>query len=291
MTARTALLFLMVLLVPLAAGADDSPLAILMAQEGEVMVMRSGDALDATFGMHLDQGDEIRTGEESMADIVFATGQVLQLGANGRLVVQGTDAAAAGGTSPSIATAADGIVKLQGKRGTSAMFMRGDKTDEIIAVSPRDGQAVRLSTRPVFRWSGGSGEMEFRLLHGSEVVWSGTVTDVESLVYPADAPALSGGESYSWFVATADPLLPPAQTQTAFFETLTAEEEAALDESLASLEQAPVSPSTRAVLAAGLLFDEGLVDEAVGVVDAAIESDDDAGLRSIRDGLRAANWP
>lgn len=293
MMPRPALMFLALLLLPVRATAGDSPLAVLMAQQGDVTVLRSGEALDANFGMHLDQGDEIRTGADSSADIVFATGQALQLGANGRLVVQGGEAAAAGGTSPEIFGSADRLLQLKGTRGTSAIgrVRSGGEGAEIIAVSPRF--SARVGTRPVFEWSGGSGEIELTLEHEGAEVWTGTAVDAQSLQYPDDAPELVGGSSYSWRVRVADPLaISPAQSQTAFFETMTAEQESELDRTLDQLASAPVSEATRAVLEASVLFDHGLVDEAIGVMDRAIEvSGEESGLGEVRESLRVATWP
>ena len=92
---------------------------------------------------------------------------------------------------------------------------------------------------------------------------------------------------------TADPLaMSAAESQTAFFQTLTAAQEAELGELLNGLEAAEVAPSTRAVLMAGILFDHGLVDEAIQTIGEAIESSPDAeGLAAVRDNLRGAYWP
>ena len=88
MNARIGLLSLVLLMIPLLAAGQEEPLALLMAQQGEVTVVRGADALTGEFGMYLDLGDEIRTGLDSSADILFATGQALKLGPNGSLVVQ-----------------------------------------------------------------------------------------------------------------------------------------------------------------------------------------------------------
>ena len=293
MNARVGLLTLVLLMIPLLAAAQDAPLAVLMAQEGEVTVMRGADAMTGEFGMHLDLGDEIRTGLDSRADILFATGQALQLGANGSLIVQ-TATGGSAGASPSNFASVDRLLKLRGSQGTSVIGrVRGGSTAEIIAVSPR--QIARLRARPVFRWSGGSdsGELQVTVEHGGEILWQGGVTGANSLEYPSDAPEFVGGESYPWRVKTNDPLaLSAAESQTAFFEMLTDAQESELDATLASLSQAELGISTRAVMMAGVLFDHGLVGEAIETIDSAIEgSPDAAGLESVRENLRGAYWP
>ena len=89
-----------------------------------------------------------------------------------------------------------------------------------------------------------------------------------------------------------DPLAPEAQSQTAFFETLTAAQEEQVDQTLTALAETPVSAPTRAVLRASVLFEHGLVGEAIEVLDAAIATGDAAGgLVSVRENLRGAVWP
>ena len=293
MNARITILCLVTLLLPLTAAAEDDPLAVLMARQGEVTVMRGGDELGASFGMHLDQGDEIRTGANSSADIVFATGQALQLGANGRLVVQGSADQESGGTSPEVFGSTQQIITVRGPRGASGIgnVRSAGTTEEMIAVAPRI--AARPGTEPVFEWSGGSGEVELTLTRDGAVIWTATATDAQSIPYPADAPDLAAGAQYAWFVKVSDPLaLSPAQSQTAFFEVLSAESQAELEETLESIEGTPVSVKTRAMLAAGVLFDYGLIHEAVATIDGTLaESGDDPDLAEVRDNLLAASWP
>jgi hypothetical protein len=287
MHARTGILVLTVLLMPLTAFAQDAPLAVLMAQQGDVIVQRGDEALSGQFGMHLDLGDEIRTGAESSADIVFSTGQALQLGANGSLVVQANE-----GSASEVFASADRLLKLRDARGTVPVSgMRGGNSAEIIAVSPR--RTVRLSERPVFQWSGGEGGLELTIERGGEVHWQEEISGEGRYAYPADAPEFVEGETYSWRVKTADPLaLSSAESQTAFFQILTTAQEAELDVTLSGLEGTEVAPSTRAVLMASVLFDHGLVDEAIETIDAAMaESPDAEGLAAVRDNLRGAYWP
>jgi hypothetical protein len=287
MCARTGILILTILLLPLAALAEDAPLAVLMAQQGDVIVQRGDEALAAQFGMHLDLGDEIRTGADSAADIVFSTGQALQLGANGSLVVQASE-----GSSSEVFASADRLLKLRDSRGTVAVSgMRGGNSAEIIAVSPR--RSARVSEPPVFQWSGGEGDLELTIERGGEVHWQGEISGEGRYEYPADAPGFTEGETYSWRVKTADPLaLSPAESQTAFFQTLTTEQEAELEGTLSGLKSAEVALSTRAVLMASVLFDHGLVGEAIETIDAAMADSPDAeGLAAVRDNLRGAYWP
>jgi hypothetical protein len=84
----------------------------------------------------------------------------------------------------------------------------------------------------------------------------------------------------------------PAESQTAFFQTLTSAQEQELESALNELEAADVAASTRAVLMASVLFDHGLVEEAIETIDVAIEGSPDAeGLTAVRENLRGAYWP
>lgn len=292
MRARIGLFALLVLFLPLDAPAQDAPLAVLMARQGEVTVMRGSASLAGEFGMHLGLGDEIRTGTESSADILFSTGQALQLGANGSLVVQGTETPASV-TAPNVFAQADQLLMVGGEEGTSLIggVRSAPDTAEIIAVSPR--VAARSQARPVFRWAGGSGELEITIEQAGKVHWRGKVRDTNEFEYPADGPAFVGGATYSWRVRTDDPLaLVAAESQTAFFTTLDADKEAELEATLAGVRSTELAAATRAVMAAGVLFDHGLVDEAIAEIDHAIaDGGEVAGLSAVRENLRGSYWP
>lgn len=292
MNARLGLLVLLTLLLPLGALAQDAPVAVLMARQGDVTVMRGSDAVAGAFGMHLGLGDEIRTGSQSSADILFSTGQALQLGANGSLVVQGaTDAPSAAG--PMVVAQTDQLMMVGGASGTSVIggVRSANDSAEIIAVSPR--RAARSLARPVFRWAGGSGELELTVEHAGKVYWKGKVKDTNQLEYPADAPALSGGETYSWRVRSDDPLaLGAAESQTAFFTTLNGTQEAELEATLTKVRSVKLADATRAVMAAGVLYDHGLVDEAIQEIDVALAAGGETeGLTAVRENLRGSVWP
>jgi hypothetical protein len=300
MRARVAATLLVALLLAptFVYAQGESPLALLMARHGDVTVLREGASMAGEFGMHLDAGDEIRTGEQSSADIVFATGQMLQLGANGRLVVQGSRPAGASGSSAqsSSANPVEHVLKLKDARGTSRLgaVRSGGSTAEILAVSPRGSNKTRAK-RPIFRWSGGdeAGELLFAVEADGKPFFETTVSGASSLQYPNDAPALESGKSYAWRVKTSDPLaLSPAESQTAFFEVLSHEEAQQVEGEIAALEEAEISDATRAVLLAGILYDHRLVDEAIEVMDLALKSEDaDPGMVEVLENLRDAIWP
>ena len=91
--------------------------------------------------------------------------------------------------------------------------------------------------------------------------------------YPADAPALTPGVRYTLQVTAAG--RPP---QDAWFELVDAERAREVAADLAGLEQAlgpSVSPTSRAVLRAGLLAREGFMHDARRVVVAALAADRD----------------
>jgi hypothetical protein len=91
--------------------------------------------------------------------------------------------------------------------------------------------------------------------------------------YPSDAPALTPGVRYTLQVVSGSQ---PAQE--AWFEVVDAERARAVASDLAGLEQelgGSVSPTSRAVLKAGLLAREGFLHDARSVVVAGLAADRD----------------
>jgi hypothetical protein len=117
-------------------------------------------------------------------------------------------------------------------------------------------------------------ELHFTVYNESGVQWETDVTDLTTLTYPADAPVLTPGVSYSWTVETTDPLVsPPLRTTAAFFEVIAPGEVAALDSELAQIDQDKPGEVTYRLMRASLFFDNGLMANAIDETEAAIALD------------------
>ena len=141
-----------------------------------------------------------------------------------------------------------------------------------IIVSPRNGRV--LPEALAFEWLGSRFTRYSVRLTGpaGPVIERREVTGAR-WEYPADAPALAPGARYTLQVTTVGH--PP---QEAWFELVDAERAREVAGDLAGLEQAlgpSVSPTSRAVLRAGLLAREGFLHDARRVVVAALATDRD----------------
>ncbi len=290
MPARIAVLTLVcVCLLPLAAPAQDAaPLAVLMSRQGEVSIVRGGAAGAAQFGMHLQAGDEIRTGPDAAADILFAEGHSIHLGAGSSLTVQAprtAAAASADGEGKGDFAAVQRFLKLKEARGTSTLATLRSATAPA-ALEPAGPCQTRVrEARPVFRWRASRplGGLKLTVYDEGGVHWQAEVAEGEALAYPAGAPALEPGVRYSWTVETTDPLLfPPVRSRACFFEVLGDAERDEVAATLAASGGADLSPGAVSLLQAGVLYDHGLLDEAIEATRAALASDgSDPDLRSI----------
>jgi len=274
-------------LLPVVAAAEEAPLAVLMARQGDVRVARAGGKeLAGQFGMRLEGGDEIRTGAESSADIVFAAGNSIHLGANSNLVVQGgRPAAAPAGGGAGNFESVQRFVKLKESRGTSSLatLRSAEAPAELVPIGPC--QTKVREERPVFAWRASSevGPVKLTVYRDNGVQWQGEVGHGASFAYPAEAPPLLPGVRYSWTVETTDPLLfPPLRSAASFFEVIGAAERGTLDAELAAAGKQELSTAGRAALRAGVLFGHGLLDDAIEATQQALHANaGDADLRAI----------
>lgn len=279
-----------VLVLPAALPAADAPLAVLMSRQGEVSIVRGGAPEAAQFGSHLEAGDEIRTGADSSADILFAEGHSIHLGAGSNLTVQASrrGASAPGsdaGSGKGGFRAVQRFIKLKESRGTSTLATLRSAAGPA-ALEPAGPCQTRVrEARPLFRWRASRplGGLKLAVYHEGGVHWQAEVPAGEELAYPPEAPALAPGVRYSWTVETTDPLLfPPARSRACFFEVLADAERAEVAAALEAPAGADLSPAALSLLRAGVLYDHGLLDEAIEATRAAMATDaSDPGLRSI----------
>jgi hypothetical protein len=167
------------------------------------------------------------------------------------------------------------FLKLKNAEGSSAVggLRSGEKAPRLAALSPCQTR-VRVS-RPVFTWKIDDPSTELRLsVYGdSNMVWQTMVSNATTVAYPADAPALKAGVSYSWTLETTDPLVsPPLRTPAAFFTVLAPADASTLDADLARLD-ATQGAVTYHVTRASLYFDHGLVEDAISETKSALAVD------------------
>jgi hypothetical protein len=258
-----------------APAESDSPTAVLTSCKGPVTIVRAGGAAAATFGAALVEGDEVKTGADAEAEIMFASGNWVSVGANSSMKIKGQP-----GSKPKEQNfeVVQNFLKLKSSEGTSSIsgLRSGDKSTALVATSPC--QTKVRDARPTFRWSAEDPSLELNvvLYHESGVHWQSTVSGVTSVAYPTDAPALVPGVSYSWTLETADPLVsPPLRTPASFFEVIAAADVATLEKDLASIDAKKPGPTTYHLLRASLYFDRGLVADAIAETQAAVATDPD----------------
>jgi pentatricopeptide repeat protein len=274
------------------AQDEGTPLAVLMACSGPVTVHRSGGVkVKGTFGLPLQPGDEVKTGAGASAEVLFEAGHSLQIGANSNIQIKGqrgsTPAAPAGEpkTEKSFEVVQN-FLKLKNSEGTSVVtgLRAGNKDQDLVAVSP--SQTKVRNAHPTFQWEIADAATELRLTVYSDggVHWQEDVSGAKSLAYPAGAPELSPGVSYSWTLETTDPMeFPPRRTQAAFFEVIAPAAVAALDESIHAIDaDSKLSESSGHVIKASVYFNHGLLEDAIAETKSALEMDpDNASLQSI----------
>jgi hypothetical protein len=267
---------------PTSAEAD-APTAVLTSCKGPVTIIRAGGvSASATFGAALSEGDEVKTGADAEAEIMFAAGNWVQVGPNSSMRIK-----AQPGSKPREQNfeVVQNFLKLKSTEGTSSIsgLRSGDKASELIAVAPC--QTKVRDARPVFTWTAEDPSLELRLIvyNESGIHWQTDISGVTSAAYPADAPALVPGVSYSWTLETSDPMVsPPLRTTASFFEISAPNDIASLEKELASIDAKKPSPVSYHLMRASLYFDRGLVADAITETQAAVATDpDNASLHAI----------
>jgi len=263
-------------LLPADAVAQDGaePLAVLMSVQGTVTVQAAdGGTRAGAFGMHLNPGDTVQTGEDASAEILFSSGNLVQVGSNSRTGV-GQPRTASGSSNPNFQSV-QSFLKLKDSRGTSSVgTLRSGGTRE--ALSLRQPCQSRVSVDDLrFSWHSEDPAPELKLpLYGEDgVVFETEVLDAEEFASPADAPELVPGVSYSWTVETTDPLvIPPLRSPTGLFELISDEEQKKLDDQLAAVD-AGMSTESGHLYRASIYYGYGMLDQAIEETSTALEDD------------------
>jgi hypothetical protein len=278
--------------LPIPSSAQDNPAAVLTSCRGPVTVTRAdGKRFTASFGLALGSGDEVKTGAGAEAEIMFASGNWVQVGENSAMKIKGHP----GGSLESGGAHNDkdetesfevvqNFLKLKSSEGTSLIggLRSGDKASSLTALAPC--QTKVRAPRPTFRWKIDGPSQELRLtVYGESGVHAQFDVNGTSFTYPADAPAFVPGVSYSWTLETSDPLVsPPLRTPAAFFEAMGPDDAKVLESDLSALDAKKPGPVTYHLTRASLFFDRGLVDEAIVETETALAHDpDNASLHAI----------
>lgn len=240
----------------------------------EVRPAAGGDWRPARPLLALRAGDVIRTTDNASVVVLLSGGRGTARieGAAGSFTVPGAAAAGPGQKAKALVEASLGFLAGTTKESSQAVLATRSVARPPVIVSPRNGPM--MPEGPAFEWLGG----RFTRYTVRVVGPNGPVVERREVTgarweYPADAPALSPKVRYTLQVtAVGHP------TQEAWFELVDPERARAVAGDLASLEQelgASVSPTSRAVLRAGLLARAGLLHDARRVVVAALAADRD----------------
>lgn len=273
-----------------AEAEDPAPLAVLMSCSGDVTIVKTdGTSAKGSFGQQLVAGDEVRTGKDAGADILFENGNYVSIGANSSMKVRGSKAQKTEPVKPlgdNGFEVTQNFLKLKTAQGTSSIsgLRTVDDHEQLRVVSPRETRI--LNGRPTFVWESGDEGEELELTVYSEgaVHWKRTVHGVNELTYPEDAPALAAGPSYRWKLETTDPLrYPPLASQAVFFEIMPEDERSDLESMLKRIDDdGGLPPVSRHVMRASVYFNHGLLADAVAETEAALAADPgDVSLQSI----------
>lgn len=277
----------MLLLAPV-ASADD-PSAVIMTAAGDVIIKGvDGSVRDGVFGSHLIDGEVVRTGQESSAEMMLATGQWLQLGSGSEMRIgpfspshrEFGQSAGSSGNYESV----QHLLTLKDHRGTSAVseLRSGGARESIDGLFPRD-TSIRLGA-PLFRWSVADSTIPLRLrIYGDDALhWETLVEDRTAIEYPEEAPPLQPGQEYWWSLETDDPfVIPPRRSATAFFSVVSSEVEEQVAAELTAIDDVDASPTGRALLRASLLHEHGLAEDAIRELRTALKESSAPGLRQI----------
>jgi hypothetical protein len=271
--------FLLALVPAVLAQSTETAAVITEIKPGrgrvEVKPAVGGDWRPARPLLALRAGDAVRTTENASAVVLLSGGRGTRRieGAAGSFTVPGAAAAAAPGQKAKTLMEASlgflaGVTTESSQAGLAA---RGAERAPVI-VSPRNGRV--LPDALAFDWLGS----RFTRYTLRVVGPGGPVLERREITgghweYPADASALSPNVRYTLQVtATGHP------PQEAWFEVVDAGRARAVAGDLAALEQElgpSVSPTSRALLRAGLLARDGLLHDARRVVIAALAADRD----------------
>jgi hypothetical protein len=129
----------------------DAPAAVLTSCRGSVMVSRSGgQATMATFGLSLNDGDEVKTGADAEAEIMFAAGNWVTVGPNSSMRIKSSPGAKQPPKDAGSFEVVNNFLKLKSTEGTSSIsgLRTADKASALLPMEPV--QTKVMNTTPLF---------------------------------------------------------------------------------------------------------------------------------------------
>lgn len=240
----------------------------------EVKPAAGGDWRPARPLLALRAGDLVRTTENASAVVLLSGGRgtVRVEGAAGSLTVPGATAAGQGQKAKALVEASLGFLAGTTREASQAALATRSAARPPMILSPRNGPVLPQAL--AFEWLGSRfSRYTVRLVGPSGPVVERRQVTGARWAYPADAPALAPNVRYTLQVTGAGQ--PP---QEVWFEVVDAQRARAVAGDLTALEQGlggSVSPTSRAVMRAGLLARGGLLHDARRVVVAALDADRD----------------
>jgi hypothetical protein len=219
-------------------------------------------------------GDTVRVTENATAVVLLSGGRGTARveTAAPSFTVPAAAGAGQGQKAKALVEASWGFLAGTTKESSQAVLATRSTARPPMIVSPRNGPV--LPGGLAFDWLGSRfTRYTVRVAGPSGPVFERRDVSGARFEYPSDAPALTPGIRYTLRVTA--PGQPP---QEAWFELVDAERARAVTGDLAGLEQAlgaSVSPTSRAVMRAGLLAREGLLHDARRVVVTALAADRD----------------
>jgi hypothetical protein len=199
----------------------------------------------------LQDGDRLRVGDGSQATIVCADRTLTTLAPGG------------GG---SLCNVADNTLVFAG--GDMSVVRSAGNTVIPQVIAPRGTST--LSTTPTLRWTPVEGASAYTvaLRQGQESVWSRTVTDTTTLVYPFDAPPLERDQAYRAVVTVDDG--PEETTPGLGFIVLPEAEAQQLEANAQRVRELGLDPFTTELLLANFYAQNNLTAEAFAQLNRAL---------------------
>lgn len=206
--------------LPAGAKAEGEPAAVLAVVAGSVQVHRGEAVVDGSFGASLQEGDVVETGADAEAAVLFASGQLIELGPGSRISIGAMPAAGAGSELAQAADALSGKIDRFARdpgEGLSALpnLRSSTNDDRPHPISPRN---TLVSPYPVrFTWTPVEDALEYRVVFsGPDGATQDHATSETYLDEPEGVGWFSGASRWSWRVEAVTPDGPVASDEVSF---------------------------------------------------------------------------
>ncbi|NNE68862.1 MAG: hypothetical protein HKN29_00710 [Rhodothermales bacterium] len=265
---RKSLILPLLFAIALPAAAQNHR-ALITDVSGTVTIARSnGTQANASWGMQLFDGDQVVTGADSKAALLYSDGSLVSLAANDRADVGESSSSAPTVDPTMLADVSDLTLQRTGVGELAALggLRAGASAAVIDLTSPRQTR-IRDGV-PTFTWSAEAGFELFTVtvLSDAGEIWSGS-TEANLLAYPSNAPTLEPGVTYFWRVE-GEEMLDVTRSELVQFEVMAADDVESLKNAESSIREAlssPDSETSRDFLLGSLYARHGMNAEALDV--------------------------